>query len=275
MVDGDDVFTWDAVEAAGQRIAFRVAGPVDAPAMVHVHGFAISGSYLVPTASRLTDRFRVFVPDLPGFGRSPLPPHPMDLADLGECLGAFIDALGIAPATLVANSMGCAVSLELILARNELVDRAVLVGLAGGQNNRPLLRAVGQMARDGLAEPPRLLPVVAPDYLRFGVPRALRLFRAMTRYPAYQRFGDVHVPTMVVLGSEDPLRPSWKRIGQVLHDIPPDVTLVLLQGAAHAINFSHPRELAHAIGQFMADEEIRMDAGNPSSLPVLELKRPT
>ena len=116
--------------------------------------------------------------------------------------------------------------------------------------------------------------MVAPDYLRFGASRALRLFSRDDAYPAYQRFGDVHVPTMVVSAARTPCAPVEARIGQALHDIPPDVTLVLLQGAAHAINFSHPRELAHAIGQFMADEEIRMDAGNPSSLPVLELKRP-
>jgi hypothetical protein len=56
--------------------------------------------------------------------------------------------------------------------------------------------------------------------------------------------------------------------------IPPQMTLVLFQGAAHAINFTHPRELAHAIRQYVAGEEVRMEAGNPSSVPVLQLKRP-
>ena len=39
----------------------------DAPAIVHVHGFGISGTYLEPTAALLTHRFRTFVPDLPGW----------------------------------------------------------------------------------------------------------------------------------------------------------------------------------------------------------------
>jgi pimeloyl-ACP methyl ester carboxylesterase len=51
----------------------------DAPAMVHVHGFGISGTYLEPTAERLTHRFRTFVPDLPGMGRSMRRDRALDL----------------------------------------------------------------------------------------------------------------------------------------------------------------------------------------------------
>ena len=40
-----------------------------ADAMVHVHGFGISGTYLEPTAALLAPHYRTFVPDLPGMGR--------------------------------------------------------------------------------------------------------------------------------------------------------------------------------------------------------------
>jgi hypothetical protein len=59
-----------------------------------------------------------------------------------------------------------------------------------------------------------------------------------------------------------------------MHEIPPQVTIVLFQGAAHAINFTHPQELASAIRQYDAGEEVRMDATIPGGLPVLQLKRP-
>jgi pimeloyl-ACP methyl ester carboxylesterase len=130
------------------------------------------------------------------------------------------------------------------------------------------------MLRDGLVEPPRLLTVAAPDYLRFGIGRAIRLFAEMTRFPSYERFMSLPVPVMVVIGSRDPLRPTWRTIGRALAEMPPGVTIVLFQGAAHAINFSHPRELAHAIRQYVDGEEIRMDAGNPDGVPVLQLQRP-
>ena len=120
-----------------------------------------------------------------------------------------------------------------------------------------------------------MIAVAAPDYLRFGPLRALRLFTLMTRFPAYERFVTMPVPVMAVIGSEDPLRPPWRRISAVLSQLPSGVRIVLFQGAAHAINYTHPRELAHAIRQFVDDQPIRMEAANPAGVPVLQLLRPT
>jgi pimeloyl-ACP methyl ester carboxylesterase len=56
----------------GQPMHYRSAlqAGVDAPAIVHVHGFGISGTYMQPTAALLAPRYRTYVPDLPGHGRS-------------------------------------------------------------------------------------------------------------------------------------------------------------------------------------------------------------
>ena len=267
-------FRWCSVLVDGEWIQYRVAGPEDAPPMVHVHGFAISGTYLVPTAELLTDTFRVYVPDLPGFGRSPRPARNLTIAELGTALNHFMDALGIERAVLVGNSLGCAIISELVAEAPEKVQCAVMVGLAGGLHNRPLPKALAQMARDGVQEPPRMITVAAPDYLRFGMLRAMRLFSAMTKFPAVERFLAMPVPVMVVIGSEDPLRPPWPRISQMLAQLPPDMEIVLFQGAAHAINYSHPRELAHTIRQYVAGEPVRMDADHPTGVPVLQLLRP-
>jgi pimeloyl-ACP methyl ester carboxylesterase len=271
---GETVFASKRVMVDGNVIHYRVAGPWDAPPMIHQHGFAISGTYMLPTASRLTDAFRVYVPDLPGFGRSPKPRVPMTIEELGNALKGFMDEVAIEQAVVIGNSLGCAITAELIAEAPEKVSQAVLVSLAGGAHNRPLAKAVAQMARDGLVEPPSLLPVAVPDYLRFGPWRAIRLFSAMTKFPAYQRIMSMQVPAMVVIGSEDPIRPPWKAISAAMSDIPDQVTIVLFQGAAHAINFTHPAELSHAIRQYVAGEPIRMDANNPGGLPVLQLLRP-
>jgi pimeloyl-ACP methyl ester carboxylesterase len=270
----DTDFTWNSVLVDGNWIRYRVGGPVDAPPMIHQHGFAISGTYLLPTASLLTDSFRVYVPDLPGFGRSPKPKDTLSIEELGTSLNHFMDAVGVEQAVVVGNSLGCAITAELIAEAPEKVSKAVMVGLAGGPHNRPLVKALVQMARDGLVEPPTLLPVAAPDYLRYGMVRAIKLFDKMTKFPAYQRFMSMQVPVMVVIGSEDPLRPPWANISRALSEMPPGITIVLFQGAAHAINFTHSRELAHSIRQYVAGEEVRMEAGNPNGVPVLQLKRP-
>ena len=56
--------------------------PPDAPVMVHLHGFGLSGRYLMPTAEALADEFHTLVPDLPGFGRSGNAIEPLTMPSL-------------------------------------------------------------------------------------------------------------------------------------------------------------------------------------------------
>jgi pimeloyl-ACP methyl ester carboxylesterase len=137
----------------------------------------------VPTAERLAAEFHTYVPDLPGSGRSGNTLRPFDVTDLAHAAADFLDDRGVDTATLVGNSMGCADITEFAHLYPERLERAVLVAPAGGLHNQPLHRAMRQLVRDGTREPPRLVPVAVPDYLRFGVPSTLRLFRALTQYP--------------------------------------------------------------------------------------------
>ena len=260
-VDGVDVFYRESPH------------PPDAPVMMHLHGFGLSGRYLLPTAERLADEFHTLVPDLPGFGRSGRPVHPLDVPDLADAAARFLDDRRIASATLVGNSMGCPVICEFAHHYPERVDRAVLVSPAGGVHNQPFHRAARQIAHDGIREPTRLMPVAVPDYLRFGVPSTMRMFRALTQYPSLARLLDLKVPTLVVLGDQDPLMPSPSRVQEVAGQTANHVLLVVLEGAAHAINFSHPGELANAIRLFMADKPIIDDPSSQTHARVYEIHR--
>ncbi len=121
------------------------AGP-DADAMVHVHGFGISGTYLEPTAALLAPHYRTFVPDLPGMGRSIRPEGGLDLPGLAKALMSYCDAIGVEQPILISNSLGCPIVLEVATAFPDRIKRAVMVSPAGGPNNQPLGRAIAQMA---------------------------------------------------------------------------------------------------------------------------------
>ena len=149
------------------------AGPA-ADAMVHVHGFGISGTYLEPTAALLASRYRTFVPDLPGMGRSIRPEGGLDLPGLAKAVMSYCDAVGVERPILVGNSLGCPIIVEVATTFPDRIQRAVLVSPAGGPDNQPLGRAIGQMAKDGLREPPSMLPIATRDYLRFGYFKACR-----------------------------------------------------------------------------------------------------
>ncbi|MFL6065982.1 MAG: alpha/beta fold hydrolase [Friedmanniella sp.] len=258
----------------GVKVFYRESRePPDAPVMVHLHGFGLSGRYLVPTAERLAGDFHTLVPDLPGFGRSGDALEPLDVADLAHAAAAFLDDRQVASATLVGNSMGCPVICEFAYRYPERIDRAILVSPAGGMNNQPLHRAIRQLAHDGVREPTGLLTVAVPDYLRFGVGSTVKMFRALTQYPALDRLLALRIPTLAVIGARDPLMPGPSRVREVAGKTHNHVLVVVIENAAHAINFSHPGELAHLIRLFMADKPIVNDPEAPDQMRVFELHR--
>jgi pimeloyl-ACP methyl ester carboxylesterase len=249
--------------------------PPDAPVMMHIHGFGLSGRYLLPTAERLADEFHTLVPDLPGFGRSAKAADLLDVPDLAHAAARFLDERGIESATLVGNSMGCPVILEFAHHYPERLERAILVSPAGGLHNQPLRRAMGQLARDGGREPARMVTVATPDYLRFGVPSTFKMFHALTQYPSLERLLELQIPTLVVMGDRDPLLPGPARVQEIASRTDNHVLVVTIEGAAHAINFSHPGELSHVIRLFMADRPIVDDPDSPGHSKVYEIHRGT
>jgi pimeloyl-ACP methyl ester carboxylesterase len=238
----------------------------DKPNVVHVHGFGISGTYLEPTAALLTDRYRTFVPDLPGMGRSHRPARTLDVPGLANALIGYLDAVGVERATFIGNSLGCPTIVEVAATHPDRIERTVLVSPAGGPNNQPLVRALRQMATDGLREPPSMVPIAVRDYLRCGVIQSVALFRAMTRYPTLERIHHLTMPTLAIAGERDPL----VRIDRVrvLSDLP-HVQAVKVPGA-HALNFSAPELIAALIDAHITGGPLTAPSGPLSQVEVLD-----
>jgi pimeloyl-ACP methyl ester carboxylesterase len=243
------------------------------PPIVHVHGFGISGTYLMPTARLLAGHWVNVVPDLPGYGRSERRDHVLDIPDLARALIAILDRLRVDQAVLVGNSMGCPIGLEVAHAVPDRVHRLVLVSPAGGVQNRPLARAIGQLGVDVVRESPRMIPVALPDYLRFGPLNGLRLFHELTRFPSLERLLHTPVPTLAVLGGRDPLMPPLHRVREVGRTATGTVTVVQVDRAAHAVNFSHPGELAYVITSWLDGQDIVDSAQRPAGIRMIDTQR--
>lgn len=252
--------SWTLID--GLPVRYRESNrpyPENSPTLVHLHGFAISGRYMLPTADKLAADYQTFVPDLPGFGESEEPDPDLGISDLADATIAFMDEMGIEKATLVGNSMGCITSLEASRKYPDRVERLVLCSPAGGPFNQPLPKGLFQLARDGFHEPISLWPIAVTDYLRFGLIDVFRLFRDMIAYPSVEQFRSLEIPTLVVKGEHDPLVSEENALSQAApNDL---ISVVRLNGAAHAVNFSHPDELANIIRRFINNELIADDPG--------------
>lgn len=124
-----------SVEVAGHRwvYAFDDDAPRDAPVVVMLHGFTGSKENWYPLARRLEGRYRVLVPDLPGWGQSERKPG----ADYGFVaqsarVAAFIRTVSPnRPVVLLGHSMGGGIA-ALVAARHpDLVARVGLLDAAG------------------------------------------------------------------------------------------------------------------------------------------------
>jgi 2-hydroxy-6-oxonona-2,4-dienedioate hydrolase len=241
---------WSVVQ--GLRVHIREAtdlAPPGAPAVVLVHGVGVSSRYMVPTGERLAPHYRVYAPDLPGFGRSDKPPHLLDIPGLADALRAWMLHAGPGPAALLGNSLGCQVIIDLAMRFPELVDRAVLVGPTVDPRARGLLRQIGRGALDLLREPLSYWPLLAADYLIAGPVRTVRTLQKGVEDPLADKLGRVRAPVLIVRGSRDPIAPQ--RWAEELARRLPRGRLVVLDGVAHVANYTAPDRLVEVVRPFL------------------------
>ena len=122
---------------APTRIVWRVWGA--GPPIVLVHGDAGSWTHWVRNVLPLAQRFRVIVPDLPGYGESDALPGPITPERLA---GALANGLGALPGAhrtyrLAGFSFGGIVAGHLAANEGACVERLVLLGAGGLGLPRP------------------------------------------------------------------------------------------------------------------------------------------
>lgn len=121
------------VEVLGSRLAYHDVGDGDPVVLVHGGGPGASGwSNFSRNVDALAQGRRVLVIDLPGYGGSDNREVAGSLFDaLSAVLVGFLDALGIARASIVGNSLGAGTALRTALDHPDRVERLVLMGAGG------------------------------------------------------------------------------------------------------------------------------------------------
>lgn len=242
--------TWVQVRGLALHARVAQAPDVQGPPVVCVHGLGVSGRYLLPVARRLARHHPVYVPDLPGFGRSDKPARALDVPGLADALAAWLAAMQLAGPALLGNSLGCQVITDLAVRHADRLRRAVLVAPTFDPEARSAVRQLGRAVLALVQEPPSLWWTVATDYLAAGPVRLLRTFRHGLADPVEAKLPRVEVPTLVVCGGRDAIAPP--RWGETMARLLPRGRLVVLPGAAHVPNYSAADDLARVVLPFLA-----------------------
>jgi pimeloyl-ACP methyl ester carboxylesterase len=123
------------VVAADHRwtYAFSDDAPADAPVVVMLHGFTGSKENWYPLAERLRGRYRLLIPDLPGWGESERKPgDDYGFAAQAARVDAFIRALSPhRPVVLLGHSMGGGIAALVAARYPQQVARIGLLDAAG------------------------------------------------------------------------------------------------------------------------------------------------
>lgn len=265
----------------GVRLEVRSAG--EGTPLLLLHGFTGRGSSWVSHLPALRRSHRTIVVDLLGHGRSDAPADPArySVDHQADDLAALARALEARPADILGYSMGARIALRLTLDHPAAVRRLVLESPSAGiadPGERERRRAADEalaetIERDGVAgfvdrwEGQPLfasharLPAAAREGLRrqrlghtsAGLANALRGGGQGAMTPLQRRLGEVRAPTLVVVGSLDPV--SRERAAVVAGGIPA-ARLEIVEGAGHIPHLERPAAFRRLVVAFLAGTQV-------------------
>jgi len=163
-----------SVRLHGHTVAYREAGAPDQrstsastggdserPVLLLVHGMAGSSATWRAVLPGLAGRYHVVAPDLPGHGESDKPRGDSSLGAYANTLRDLMIALGIERATVVGQSLGGGVAMQLAYQHPQRCERLVLVSSGGlGPEVSWMLRAFALPGTE------YLMPVLFPGFVR-------------------------------------------------------------------------------------------------------------
>jgi pimeloyl-ACP methyl ester carboxylesterase len=279
-------FSLRHIDLHGNEVGYRMAG--QGPAVVLVHGLALSSSTWWPVMPALAERYTVIAPDLLGHGKSGKPRGDYSLGAYASGIRDLLVALDIERASFVGHSLGGGIAMQLAYQFPERCERLVLVASGGlGREVNGLLRAVTLPGAE------YVLPAILTPWLRlraeavggffnkFGwrpgptLGQVWRSYTNLTDRAGQQAF--VHtvrsvidisgqrvsardrlylasaVPTMIVWGEDDGVIPVEH--AYATHEAVPHSRLEVLADAGHFLPFEQHEWFADVLLDFLDNSE--------------------
>jgi len=246
------------VTSAGVRIYWEEAGAPPAlpdlrDPLLLIMGLGATLEWWWRLVPIFTKRYRTFVYDNRGVGRSDVPPGPYPIAQMAEDAVAVMDAAGLASAHVFGASMGGMIAQELALLHPSRV-RSLILGCTacGGRQSVPAAKEVAAAlrGRETMTREEAMWNM-APYTFDAATPRervaediAIRLAATVTNdgYFAqlagirawsgtHDRLGALSMPTLVIHGESDQLVPPEN--GRIVASAIPGARLVMIPRASH------------------------------------------
>ena len=256
--------------SAGRKLNWREEG--SGPAMLLVHGSPADGRAWNRVVPFLKDRFRLVMPDLPGYGASdPVPDAPRGRAALmGSAIACLIESLAGSggPVVVAGHSFGGLIALEATLqakpgavSRLTMFEPMFMRGLSLVDD--PVLAPVraffdAYVDRVDAGEPDSVglmidywfgkgaftrLPDPVRGYLNLNAPRnVLDVRSSFAAHMTADQLGTLKMPVLMVWGDRSPeVIPA---MGRALQKLVPGARVEAIAGGNHGMLDFHPEAVA-------------------------------
>ena len=238
-------------------------GPADAPVLVLGPSLGTDTGLFDAQVAAFAGSHRVIRYDLRGHGGSELVPGPCTIADLAGDVVALLDRLGVQRFSYAGVSIGGAIGQQLALTVPERLERLAIIASAAQFADPPSWAARAQQVREQGTEilvPSRTGTWFTASWAQEHPDEAERLLDMLRKTPAEgyaacseavggfdvrDRLGEIPVPTLTVAGEEDPA--TTVEMVRLIADRVPDAEFVVVPGAAHLPNATHPEPVNAAL----------------------------
>lgn len=225
--------------------------------LVLLHGLSGSSRWWNRNVFELAATYRVVVPDLIGFGRSPARRRLPSPDDTAELLAAWLTQIGVETTHLIGHSMGGQIAVHFAVRHPTRLRRLVLVDPAG----LPRPRSAASAARFAMEiaglwhwGDPRFLPVIVGDAWTAGPRTLLRAVGHILRDDVAPLLPRIQAPTLVVWGERDrwvPLADAAEFRAKI-----PGARLAVLRGASHNPMVDRPADFNRIVLHFLQGDEV-------------------
>ena len=246
---------------------YRLDGQHGAPPLMLCNSLGTTLEMWDPQVEALTTRFRLVRYDRRGHGRSPVPPGPYSIEDLGRDALDLLDDLGIERASFCGLSIGGMVGMWLASEAPERIDRLVLCSTAPTlPPPEQWLERAATVRADGVsaiadAALDRWFTPLAPESLResframlVGTPAEgyAGCCEALADLDLRDRLAAIGAATLVVTGEGDPVAPP--ETGEQLAASISGARHVTVAGARHITNAEQPSTFTQHVLAHLTEE---------------------
>ena len=232
--------------------------------LVILHGWNLSAAKFIPLSRELKKLgYRIYVPDLPGFGKNQKVEKPLNLSDYAIFVEAYLKKHKISKAVIIGHSFGGRIALKMAAAKNGNLVALVLTGTPGFLP-LPKIKVLFFMLLAKIGGLFFSLPIInrldsvmkkilyktagASDF--YHTKENMRqTFKNIVRTELFEYMKGIKLPTLLLWGRDDgivPLSVAFRMSKTISR-----VQLQIINEAKHGVPWTHPEEFSRHLDRFL------------------------